>query len=142
MAKQKNTHREWRLLAERDLSVAEHLSVNMAPIPTEVVAFFCQQATEKYMKGALVILGEDPPYIHDLPELCKLTEKHRPEFEKISSFCSIITHFSVQPRYDMGMSLSEEDMQRVLSLTRAIKEFLQKEVPELFQETVKAEDNG
>jgi len=40
MAKQKNTPKEWRLLAERDMSVAEHLSVNMTPIPTEVVAFF------------------------------------------------------------------------------------------------------
>ena len=94
------------------------------------------------MKGALVIFGEDPPYIHDLPELCKQTEKHCPTFEKISSFCSIITHFSVQPRYDMGMSLSEEDMNLVLSHTRKIKEFLQNEVPELFQETVKTKDNG
>ena len=142
MAKQKNTHREWRLLAERDLSVAEHLSVNMAPIPTEVVAFFCQQTTEKYMKGALVIFGEDPPYTHDLDELCALSEKYRPLFANISSFCTIITHFAVQPRYDLGMSLSEEDMRLVLSHTRKIKEFLQSEVPELFQETIKATDRG
>ena len=74
MAKQNNTSNDWRLLAERDMSVAEHLSVNMRPVPTEIIAFLCQQSAEKYLKGALVILGEEPPYTHDLPELCKLAE--------------------------------------------------------------------
>ena len=132
MAKQSNTPKEWRLLAERDFSVAEHLSVNMNPIPTEVVAFFCQQTAEKYLKGALVIMGGEPPYTHDLPELCKLAETYRPSFANISSQCSIITHFAVQPRYDLGISLSDEDMNMVLIQTKSIKEFLLKEVSELF----------
>ena len=132
MAKQTNTPEDWRILAERDLSVADHLSVNMKPVPTEIIAFHCQQAVEKYLKGALVIIGEEPPYIHDLPELCKIAEKHRSSFVSISSLCSIITHFSSQPRYDLGMSLSEEDMAIVLAHTKTIKDFLQKEIPELF----------
>jgi len=132
MAKLISSPKEWRLLAERDMSVAEHLSATMSPVPTEVVAFFCQQATEKYLKGALVVFGEEPPYTHDLPELCKLAEKHCSSFAEISSLCSVITHFSVQPRYDFGLSLSVEDMQLVLAHTRTIKEFLQNEVPELF----------
>jgi len=107
----------------------------MAPIPTEAVAFFCQQTTEKYLKGALVILGEDPPRTHDLPELCKLAEKHRPSFAGISSLCSVVTHFSVQPRYDFGLSLSEGDMRLVLAHAKTIREFLQKETPEMFQES-------
>ena len=78
MAKQTNTPNDWRLLAERDMAVADHLAVNMAPVPTEIIAFLCQQAAEKYLKGALVILGEDPPYTHDLDELCRLAENHRP----------------------------------------------------------------
>ena len=52
MAKQTNTSEDWRLLAERDLSVADHLAANMRPTPTEIVAFHCQQAAEKYLKGA------------------------------------------------------------------------------------------
>jgi HEPN domain-containing protein len=133
MAKQTSTPNEWRLLAERDMSVAEHLSVTMTPTPTEVVAFFCQQTIEKFLKGTLVILGEEPPYTHDLPELCKLAEKYRPSFAGISSFCSIITHFSVQPRYDFGLNISDEDMRLVLAHTKTIIEFLKKEMPELFQ---------
>jgi HEPN domain-containing protein len=134
MAKQTNTPEEWRLLAERDLSVAEHLAGNMHPIPTEIIGFHCQQAAEKYLKGALVILGEEPPYIHDLDDLCSMATKHRSSFVSISSLCTIITHFSIQPRYDLGLSLSEADMQLVLTHTRTIMDFLQKEIPELFQE--------
>ena len=133
MGKQTNMPREWRLLAERDMAVAEHLAANMRPVPTEIVAFHCQQAAEKYLKGVLVILGEEPPYIHDLPELCKLAEKHQPSFVGISSHCTIINQFSVQPRYSLGISISEPDMHVVLQRTIAIRDFLQTEIPELFQ---------
>jgi HEPN domain-containing protein len=131
--KQTNTPEDWRILAGRDITVADYLAANMRPVPTEIIAFHCQQAAEKYLKGALVILGEEPPYTHDLPLLCKLAEKHRSSFVSISSSCSIITQFSVQPRYDRGTSLSEEDMRLVLSHTKTIKDFLQKEIPSLFE---------
>ena len=134
MGKQENTPKEWCLLAERDISVADHLAANMRPIPTEIIAFHCQQAVEKYLKGALVILGLDPPYIHDLDDLCSMAEKYRPSFVNISTLCTVITQFAVQPRYDMGLSLSDDDMNLVLAHTHTIKEFLQKEIPELFEE--------
>jgi HEPN domain-containing protein len=133
MAKQTNTPNDWLFLADRDLSIAEHLAATMLPVPTEVIAFHCQQAAEKYLKGALVILEEEPPYTHDLDELCRLAEKHRPSFAGISPLCSIITHYSILPRYDRGLSLSEADMKIVLSHTKTIKNFLQNEIPKLFQ---------
>ena len=132
MVRQTNTPEDWRILAERDLSVADHLSVNMKPVPTEIIAYHCQQAVEKYLKGALVILGVEPPYIHDLDILCSLVIKYRISFNSIVSLCTIINYFSVQPRYDRGISLSEEDMAIVLAQTKTIRDFLQKEIPELF----------
>jgi HEPN domain-containing protein len=132
MAKQTNSVADWRELAERDIAVAEHLAATMHPTPTSIIAFLCQQAVEKYLKGALVVFGEEPPYIHDLEELCVRAEKHRPSFGMIFSLCSVITHFAVQSRYDKGLDLSEADMQIVLRHAQAIREFLQKEVPELF----------
>jgi len=133
MDKQTNTPNDWRLLAERDMAVADHLANNMVPVPTEIIAFFCQQAVEKYLKGALTILGEEPPYTHDLDKLCRLAQKHHSSFVSISSLCTVITHFSIQPRYDLGVSLSEEDMRLVLAHTKTIMEFLQKEIPTLFE---------
>ena len=102
MAKQTNTPNDWQFLADRDMSVADHLANNMVPVPTEIVAFLCQQAVEKYLKGALTVLGEEPPYIHDLDRLCKLAEKYRPSLVSIASLCAIINYFSSQPRYDQG----------------------------------------
>jgi HEPN domain-containing protein len=133
MVKQTNTPEDWRILAERDMAVADHLVNTMVPVPAEIIAFHCQQASEKYLKGALVILGEEPPYIHDLDDLCSLAEKHRPSFVNIASLCTIITQFSSQPRYDRGVDLSEADMRLVLSHTKTIKEFLKKEIPALFE---------
>ena len=123
MAKQTNTPDDWRFLADRDLSVAVHLADNMRPVPTETIAFFCHQTVEKYLKGVLVILGEEPPYTHDLDELCKLAEKYRPSFTGISTLCTIITQYSAQPRYDRALSLSEADMRAVLSHTNTIELF-------------------
>jgi HEPN domain-containing protein len=134
MVKQTNTHKEWRRLAERDFAVAEYLAANMHPVPAEIVAYHCQQTAEKYLKGALVVLGITPPYTHDLDELCSLAETSRPAFSAISSQCTTITQFAVQPRYDLGLSLSETDMRLVLQYTRRIKDFLQNEINELFQE--------
>jgi len=133
MAKQTNTPEDWRVLAERDITVADYLAATMKPVPSEIIAFHCQQAVEKYLKGVLVILGEDPPYIHDLDRLCKTAEKYRSSFSSISSLCTTINYFSSQPRYDRGVDLSEEDMRLVLAHTKTIKSFLQKEIPELFQ---------
>jgi len=130
--KQTNTPKDWRLLAERDMAVADHLAATMRPVPTEAIVFHCQQAVEKYLKGALVILGEEPPYIHDLDRLCSTAEKYRPSFVSITSLCTIINYFSVQPRYDLGLSLSEDDMRLVLVHTKTIRDFLQKEISELF----------
>jgi HEPN domain-containing protein len=134
MAKQTNTPRDWRILADRDMSVADHLAITMRPAPMEIIAYHCQQVTEKYLKGALVIFGEEPPYIHDLDDLCSLAEKHCPSLESISSLCTVITQFSMQPRYDRGLSLSEEDVNLILQNTKVIRNFLQKEIPGLFQE--------
>jgi HEPN domain-containing protein len=132
MAKYKNSVAGWRELADRDMAVAEYLAATMHPVPTEIIAFHCQQAVEKYLKGVLVFLGKEPPYIHDLEELCALAEKDRPSFGTIFALCSVITHFAVQPRYDKGLDITEADMRIVLHHAQAIRDFLQKEVPELF----------
>ena len=131
--KDSNTVKEWRLLADDDLDVADYLAENKRPVPTAIIAFHCQQAVEKYLKGVLAFLGEDPPFIHDLDKLCSFAEKHRPAFNSIAILCATINYFSVQPRYDRGISLSDDDMRIVLAHTKTIKEFIKNEAPELFE---------
>jgi len=128
-----NSVEDWRLLAEDDLTVAEYLYANMRPIPTHHIAFLCQQAAEKYLKGALTNVDIEPPYIHDLEKLCSMLQEHNSSFVAIFTSCTIVTQFSVQPRYDRGISISDEDIRLVLAHTKIIRDFLHKEVPELFK---------
>jgi HEPN domain-containing protein len=89
MANQSNTYKDWYMLAGKDHSVAPHLAATMYPIPTEIICYHCQQTVEKYLKGVLALNGEEPPYTHDLAELCKACEKYLPEFSEISPSCLI-----------------------------------------------------
>ncbi|GHV78071.1 hypothetical protein AGMMS49942_28920 [Spirochaetia bacterium] len=128
-----NTPKGWMILGDRDYDAAAFLAANMYPKPLEIICFHCQQAAEKYLKGFLALQDEDPPYIHDLKKLCKHGEKYNALFSTIEDVCASITQFSVQPRYDSGMSITEADTSLVLKNTQAIKVFLQKEAPQLFQ---------
>jgi HEPN domain-containing protein len=133
MAKQANAPEDWLILGDRDINAAAFLAANMYPKPLEIICFHCQQAVEKYLKGFIALQGDDPPYTHDLDELCKLCEKHNAAFSAIGEMCSRITQFSVQPRYDISMDLTEADTDLVLQNAQTIKTFLQKEAPQLFQ---------
>jgi HEPN domain-containing protein len=138
MANQANTYKDWYMLAGKDHSVALHLAATMHPIPTEIICYHCQQTVEKYLKGVLALNGEEPPYTHDLAELCKACEKYLPEFSEISQSCSIISQFGIQPRYDNAMNITEADMRSVLRYVDLIKIFLIKKVPRLFGEGLAA----
>jgi HEPN domain-containing protein len=110
----------------------------MRPIPTEIICYFCQQSVEKYLKGILALHGEEPPYIHDLAELCKRCEKYTPQFSAIAVSCSIISQFGTQPRYDNAMNIAESDMRSILRRADEIKQFLEKEAPQLFSDNLPA----
>jgi len=134
MAKKTNIPKEWRLLADEDMEVVS-LAVSRKPPLNEPAAFHCQQAAEKYLKGVLVFFGEEPPHTHDLTKLRLLAEKHRPAFSAISTSCSTLSRYSVIPRYDFDLrSTSDADMCLLLQCVHEIKTFLEKEIPELFQE--------
>ena len=83
MVKQTNTIREWRLLADDDLDVADYLAENKRPVPTAIIAFHCQQAVEKYLKGVLTFFEEDMHIVlsHTKP-IKGFIEKEVPEFLK------------------------------------------------------------
>ena len=117
-------------MAEMDLGSAEHL-LNMHPTPMEVVCYHCQQSAEKYLKGYLVLHGNNPPRTHDLDELCKLCLDTHDGFGKIADQCSDLTAYGVQTRYPMGLTLEERDMSQALNGARQIRDCVLALAPEL-----------
>jgi HEPN domain-containing protein len=123
---------EWIKLAKDDLRLADHSAQTMWPVPLELVCYHCQQSAEKYLKTFLISKGENPPHIHDLPELLKMCREKNPHFADLAQVCSLLTGYGTQPRYPMEIKINEEDMKRALAGAKRIQEFLQTEAPELF----------
>lgn len=123
---------EWQRRGKMDLSSAEHL-LSMRPVPVEIVCYLCQQSAEKYLKGYLVLHGNNPPKIHDLNELCRFCAGFSDTFRQIADQCSDLTAYSVQPRYPMGLTLEESDMRQALSSARAVRDFVLALAPEMEQ---------
>ena len=115
--------KEWKRTADVDLASAEHL-LNMHPTPVEVICYHCQQSAEKYLKGYLVLRGQNPPKTHDLDELCKLCSDTHDGFGKIADHCSDLTAYGVQTRYPMGLTLEEHDTSQALDGAREIRDFV------------------
>jgi HEPN domain-containing protein len=125
--------KEWRDYADTDLRTAEHIAKDMWPVPFGIVAYHCQQAAEKYLKGFLILQdGNEPPHIHDLKKLCDLCKKYKPEFEKIELPCNILTTYAGQPRYPLEIFVDEPQMKMALHNASEIKKFAQQIMPEAF----------
>ncbi|MDR1932457.1 MAG: HEPN domain-containing protein [Spirochaetales bacterium] len=126
-----NKPEDWCFLADRDLRAAEHLASTMRPVPVEIICFHCQQAGEKYLKGFVTLKeNKEPPYIHDVAQLCKLCEKYDSTFSGILKLCSILTEFGIQPRYDRMMQLSEDDMHQAVKCAQEVEVFIKTKMPE------------
>lgn len=72
--------RKWFEKADDDLKTAQN-EIELGGAPW-VIAFHCQQAIEKYLKGYQTLEGISPRKIHDLVPLARaLPEKNLQEYE-------------------------------------------------------------
>lgn len=86
-------------IADRDLATAEALALH-SPNLYESIGFHCQQATEKYLKAALLIYALPAPFIHDLTSLATgLAARVAFDHDDVSA-ATILTAFAVKWRYE------------------------------------------
>lgn len=64
--------RQWVGKAEHDLEAARRIMAVQEGCPYDTVCFHCQQATEKYLKALLTLLGIPAPRTHDVRKLAAL----------------------------------------------------------------------
>ena len=114
---------EWFRFADADLASAEFL-LGLQPLPMEIICYHCEQSAEKYLKGFLLYKGIiEPPKTHDLNTLCEMCSVFDERFREINRACSILTVYSVQPRYPHEMEILDSDMRQALNYARQIKDF-------------------
>jgi HEPN domain-containing protein len=72
----------WRSFADGDLRTARILVEREASEAlAHIIIFHAHQAAEKYVKGLLVMSGEEPPRIHVLPELLRRAIAQVPDLD-------------------------------------------------------------
>ncbi|MBA4158335.1 MAG: HEPN domain-containing protein [Gemmatimonadetes bacterium] len=131
--------REWFDIAEGDLRSAK-LLLEADPPEIRSATFHCQQAAEKYLKGFLVVHGEEPPKIHILEVLLERAEQHDPSLPNLLGDASVLTTFAVEPRYPLGgTSPRLSDARDALARAGRIRDAIQAAIPELSQPAEEAE---
>ena len=117
--------KEWFDIAALDLSSAIYLQ-NMHPVPVEIICYHCQQSSEKYLKGFLVLKGHDIVKTHDLLLLNKLCWQYDAEFVTIEEQCLRLTDYGVNIRYPYPMDLNTDDLKLALKDAKKIQAFILK----------------
>ena len=84
--------------ADRDLSALRGMADPLV-FADEIAGFHAQQASEKYFKAWLVLLGESYPYTHNLARLLRLLQEKEAtaaRFRELNEY----TAYAVQLRYE------------------------------------------
>jgi HEPN domain-containing protein len=89
---------DWVRKADMDLVAARRLAQGNPPLPDQL-GFFCQQATEKYLKASLIALGQVPPRTHDVDVLVEICAAIDPAFDQLQPVVEGLTEFAVLFRY-------------------------------------------
>ncbi|MBN1980589.1 MAG: HEPN domain-containing protein [Chitinivibrionales bacterium] len=93
---------QWLQKAKNDLLTVDLLMENERG-PADIIAFHCQQAIEKALKGFLTAQSIKFQRTHDLMELASLAEPYLPDLSKWHKALEQISHFAVDVRYPEAM---------------------------------------
>ncbi len=89
----------WLKKAENDLKTVKHLLI-LEDAPTDVIAFHCQQAVEKYFKAYLTQVDVRVTKTHDLEPILALCIDKDKKFERLDKDGIYeLTFYAVEIRY-------------------------------------------
>ena len=113
--------------ADRDLSALRGMA-DPSIFADEIAGFHAQQASEKYFKAWLVLLGESYPYTHNLARLLRLLQEKETtaaRFRELNEY----TAYAVQFHYEAFESEAapidrQEAVRRLEALRRHVRQRL------------------
>ena len=111
--------KEWFNFAEKDLKAAEKLFKDF----NNIVCFHCQQSSEKYIKGLLVLLQIDFKKSHNLSYLLELLTQDIPD--DIMLAAEFLNEYAVEARYPGDFAtISDKEAQKALNFAKTIKKYI------------------
>jgi HEPN domain-containing protein len=110
--------REWLNRARSNLALAREQKPG---IYLEDLCFNAQQAVEKAIKGLLIKLGVEFPYVHDITELLTLLEGAGQQIPESVRQAGRLTRFAVFTRYPgVALSISQQEYKEAVALAEEV----------------------
>src|SRR6056297_664393 len=111
--------KEWFDFAEKDLKAAEKLFKEF----NHITCFHCQQSSEKYIKGLLVLQQKDFRKSHNLTYLLELFNEEIPD--EIMFSAEYLNEYAVEARYPGDFpTISNKEDKKALEYTHKIKNYI------------------
>ena len=98
------------------------------PVPDSVFEFHAQQAIEKLLKALIGAHNAIYPYTHDLQLLMNQLGGLGEELPDFGVPLPVFTPFGVIVRYDLGVSLTNDERQKYRTVVAAVRTFVKARV--------------
>jgi HEPN domain-containing protein len=116
--------KQWIEKADHDLGTAQ-VTYLYIPKYNDTIAFHCQQAAEKYLKGFLLFLDIPFKKQHSLNYLLSLIS-HKVEIsDDLYDNASELEDFAIEIRYpDTSVNFSDDEIQQAFIIAKLIRAFV------------------
>lgn len=116
---------DWYKKAKNDLRGAEILFESDAD--NSLVAFHCQQAIEKILKGYVLKNTNDLLEGHSLIFLIRRAARFDEDIRKFTKDCAFVNQFYIETRYpaDIPDDVDENEERECLDTARAVLEYIE-----------------
>ena len=116
--------KQWIEKADHDLGTAQ-VTYLYLPKYHDTIAFHCQQAAEKYLKGFLLLLDISFSRQHSLNYLLGLLSQKVEISDELFDNASELEDFAVDIRYpDTSVELSDDEIQKAFEIAKLIRAFV------------------
>lgn len=116
--------KQWIEKADHDLGTAQ-VTYLYLPKYHDTIAFHCQQAAEKYLKGFLLFLDISFTRQHSLNYLLGLLSQKIEIPDELFDNASELEDFAVDIRYpDTSVELSDDEIQQAFKIAKVIRVFV------------------
>jgi hypothetical protein len=121
-----NHIQEWIEKADHDLGSAKIIYLHI-PEYSDVVAFHCQQAVEKYLKAALIYFDINFERTHNLSYLLDLLSRKVAVDSKIYDESIKLNSFAVQIRYpNIKIELTKSQLEEAINTAEEMRKIAEK----------------
>ncbi|QIB67832.1 HEPN domain-containing protein [Aminipila butyrica] len=123
-------YKDWFSAGHKDLKSARILLDHDGDYT--IIAFHCQQAIEKYLKGYLLLETHELEKGHSLILLIKKIQVFDSGIQQFMKDCAFVNQFYIETRYpaDAPLELDQNEMKECLSIVNQILIYLNQRLQE------------